>query len=283
MKMLNKKTFTNLTSIVSEYCNSDYKIDDMVMNPDLRNTMLHIIDEHRQYDRLKAIGLPINHRFMFRANRGNGKTLACYVLAGELDYPIVTIDLYEFMEADWNREVIDKLEEIYNDLVNGCRRVIVFDNGSLLDNYNNEIKNNNGSSYMQKKFQYIISFVRRVLKVFNDKSLIIFNIAFNSSFSSTIKSLIDEIIIMNAPSEAEIIELIEKTFKDKAVFDFKAQNFFLDNLKRYDYCYGKTKKTLTTAFKLALLDDEKIDSESTQYDITTDIIKDAIKIVCTDF
>lgn len=88
---------------------------------------------------------------------------------------------------------------------------------------------------------------------------------------------------MNAPSEAEIIELIEKTFKDKAVFDFKAQNFFLDNLKRYDYCYGKTKKTLTTAFKLALLDDEKIDSESTQYDITTDIIKDAIKIVCTDF
>jgi SpoVK/Ycf46/Vps4 family AAA+-type ATPase len=69
----------------------DERLRDIVLRPDVLDTLLRVIAENRSRERLERFGVSPRRRLLFHGAPGCGKTLAAAVLAGEMGLPLMTV------------------------------------------------------------------------------------------------------------------------------------------------------------------------------------------------
>ena len=89
----NKIEDKDLNDLILEKLTSDYDFSNLVASNEIRNELEHFIEEHKAIDLLRQYNLPVSNKILLYGPTGCGKTLASYVIAGELQKMMVVVNL----------------------------------------------------------------------------------------------------------------------------------------------------------------------------------------------
>ena len=103
----------------------DKKLNDMVLNDDVRTSLTRVLKEQRQRDTILAYNLSPRAKLLLIGPPGCGKTMTAAALAGELHLPLFTIRL-ENVITRYMGETATKLRLIF-DAIPETRGVYLFD------------------------------------------------------------------------------------------------------------------------------------------------------------
>lgn len=78
---------------IIEKLTSDYRFDNLICTKQVRSELELFVQEHKLSDVLNRFDLPISNKVLLYGPPGCGKTLASYVLAGELEKLMIVINL----------------------------------------------------------------------------------------------------------------------------------------------------------------------------------------------
>lgn len=78
---------------IIEKLTSDYRFNDLVCTAEVRKELELFVEEHKLSEVLHRFDLPISNKVLFYGPPGCGKTLASYVLSGELEKLMIVINL----------------------------------------------------------------------------------------------------------------------------------------------------------------------------------------------
>jgi SpoVK/Ycf46/Vps4 family AAA+-type ATPase len=85
--------------LILERLNSEFSFANLISNPRVKDELANFIEEHRKSALLQRYQLPIANKILFYGPSGNGKTLASYVLAGELRKLLIVVNLGAIVSA----------------------------------------------------------------------------------------------------------------------------------------------------------------------------------------
>lgn len=90
---------SNYNDLVISTVMSSYKLEDLVCDEDVHTSLTMFLKEQRSAYLLKSIGLSLTNKILFYGPSGCGKTLAAAVIAGELEKPLITVNLGSIISA----------------------------------------------------------------------------------------------------------------------------------------------------------------------------------------
>jgi SpoVK/Ycf46/Vps4 family AAA+-type ATPase len=82
-----------VSEFIIEKLTSDYSFENLVCSDEVKEELEFFVKEHKAIDLLKEYQLPISNKLLFYGPPGCGKTLAAYVLAGELEKMMIVVNL----------------------------------------------------------------------------------------------------------------------------------------------------------------------------------------------
>ncbi len=101
------------------------RVADMVLDPDLQQSLERVLREQRASDKLAAHGLSPARKLLLVGPPGTGKTMTAAVLAGELNLPLYTVVLHALITR-FMGETAAKLHLVFDAMVD-ARGVYLFD------------------------------------------------------------------------------------------------------------------------------------------------------------
>lgn len=116
------------------------KISDMVLKPNVSDSLHRIIEEQRKMSILHQHNLDARRKILLLGNPGCGKTMTAEALAGELNLPILVVRL-DGLITKFMGESIAKLRQIFDEM-NNNRGVYLFDEFDSIGvtrSYDNEV------------------------------------------------------------------------------------------------------------------------------------------------
>jgi SpoVK/Ycf46/Vps4 family AAA+-type ATPase len=100
-------------------------LDEMILEPRVRARLDRVLREYRQQDKLAAKGLRPRRKILLLGPPGSGKTMTASALAGELQWPLFTIEL-DGLITKYMGETAAKLRLVF-DSIGRSRGVYLFD------------------------------------------------------------------------------------------------------------------------------------------------------------
>lgn len=85
--------------LILEKLNSEFSFGDLIMTSKVKEELGLFIEEHRKSALLSRYQLPVANKILFYGPSGNGKTLASYVIAGELHKLLIVVNLGAIVSA----------------------------------------------------------------------------------------------------------------------------------------------------------------------------------------
>lgn len=82
-----------VSELILEKLTSDYSFENLVIEKNVKKQLDYFLMEHRSADMLRKFDLPISNKVLLHGASGCGKTLASYVIAGELKKMMVVVNL----------------------------------------------------------------------------------------------------------------------------------------------------------------------------------------------
>ncbi|MCY4562453.1 MAG: ATP-binding protein [Flavobacteriaceae bacterium] len=82
-----------VSDLILEKLTSEYSFDNLVCSEQVREQLHFFIKEHKSRKLLQKYDLPVSNKLLLHGTSGCGKTLASYVLAGELKKPMIVVNL----------------------------------------------------------------------------------------------------------------------------------------------------------------------------------------------
>lgn len=82
-----------VNDLIIEKLTSDYTFENLICDEKVKNQLEYFIQEHHSSEILNKYSLPIANKVLLHGHSGCGKTLASYVLAGELDKMMIVVNL----------------------------------------------------------------------------------------------------------------------------------------------------------------------------------------------
>lgn len=104
---------------------SDFRLNSMVLTPELEERLRRVVTEQRQQERLRARGLSPRRKLLLVGPPGSGKTMTAAALAGELKLPLFTV-LYDGLIGKLMGETATRLRLVF-DAISVQRGVYFFD------------------------------------------------------------------------------------------------------------------------------------------------------------
>lgn len=90
---LNKEFECKADEYILQTVMSSFTMKDLVCTQDVREEFEYFIKERKQTDALAQMGIPVSNKILLHGPSGCGKTLSAYVLAGELNRPLIIVNL----------------------------------------------------------------------------------------------------------------------------------------------------------------------------------------------
>lgn len=83
----------NSDNIILQTVISSFQMKDLICLPEIKEEFEYFIKERKAADSLSDMNIPVSNKIILHGPSGCGKTLAAYVLAGELQQPLIIVNL----------------------------------------------------------------------------------------------------------------------------------------------------------------------------------------------
>ncbi|WP_253270058.1 ATP-binding protein [Prevotella sp. HJM029] len=90
---LNKEIESKADEFIIQTVMSSFTMKDLVCTPNIQEELEYFIKERKQVETLAKMDIPVSNKILLHGPSGCGKTLSAYVLAGELDRPLIIVNL----------------------------------------------------------------------------------------------------------------------------------------------------------------------------------------------
>lgn len=242
---LNKEFECKADEYILQTVMSSFTMKDLVCTQDVQEEFEYFIKERKQTDALAQMGIPVSNKILLHGPSGCGKTLSAYVLAGELNRPLIIVNLGTIISSKLG-ETSKNLTQIFKTA--DREKAIIF-----LDEFDSlgKIRDYDQDHGEMKRV------VNTILQLFDFVSQDTIIIAATNQLQMIDEALIrrfDLSIKIDLPNSEQIHALIQYTIKDRFVFDNEETKESIINSECKSLSYYIIKRTLLNAIKRNILD-----------------------------
>ena len=242
---LNKEFESKADEYILQTVTSSFTMKDLVCTQDVREEFEYFIKERQQTEALVQMDIPVSNKILLHGPSGCGKTLSAYVLAGELNRPLIIVNLGTVISSRLG-ETSKNLTQIFKTAVQ--EKAIV-----LLDEFDSlgKIRDYDQDHGEMKRV------VNTILQLFDFVSQDTIIIAATNQLQMIDEALIrrfDLSIKMDLPNSEQVRALIQYTIKDRFVFDDEQVKENIINSECRNLSYYVIKRALLNAIKRNILD-----------------------------
>ena len=257
-----------VNEFIIEKLTSNYSFKNLISSPKLREELEYIIKEHNAKEVISNFQLPIINKILFHGPSGTGKTLASYVIAGELHKMIYVVNLGAIVSS--------KLGETSKNIVKLFRKAAVDDCIIFLDEFDSlgKIRDYNQDHGEMKR---IVNTILQLFDYLPQSSIVI---AATNQLKMIDKALLrrfDVNLQFDLPNEDEIKELINLTLSNGSFIFDKPKAISSIIKASVGLSYYSIQKALVTSLKRSIF--EEIDNKNVPENnliIKTNIFKELI-------
>lgn len=232
-----------VSDLILEKITSDYRLDNIVAGNEVMSELIAFIEEHQKIEVLQRFDLPVANKLLLHGHSGCGKTLASYVIAGELHKMMIVINIGAIVSS--------KLGETSKNLAKIFKKAAIEDCIIFLDEFDSLGK---VRDYSQDhgEMKRVVNTILQLFDYLPQSSIVIAATNQRDMLDDALLRRFDNIIEFSLPSEKEIKALIDLTLKNgRFVFDKKtAANKIAKEAQGLSYY--SIQKTLITAIKRSL-------------------------------
>lgn len=234
-----------VNELILEKLTSDYTFANLVANNKVRHELEMFIKEHHTADLLRKFDLPIANKVLLHGPPGCGKTLASYVIAGELEKMMVVVNL--------GAVVSSKLGETSKNLAKIFRKAASEDCIIFIDEFDSLGKvRDYGQDHGEMK--RVVNTILQLFDYLPQSSIIIAATNQKNMLDDALLRRFDLSIKFDLPIEKQIKELINLTLKN-GQFKFDKEKSVVTIIKEsVGLSYYSIQKTLITAIKRSIFD-----------------------------
>ncbi len=249
-KHLLREEDNDVKDFIIEKLTSDYNFDNLVISSDIKTELRYFVSEHQNLEMLQGFDLPVSNKILFHGASGCGKTLASYVMAGELDKIMIVISLGAIVSS--------KLGETSKNLAKIFRRAASEECVIFLDEFDSlgKMRDTNQDHAEMKR---VVNTILQLFDYLPQKSIIIAATNSVEAIDPALMRRFDLKVEFNIPSKDQIKELIQKTLKSGVfTLDKKVSLKKLIELSE-GLSFYTIQRTLLTAIKRSLLNQSMTD------------------------
>jgi SpoVK/Ycf46/Vps4 family AAA+-type ATPase len=233
-----------VSEFILEKLTSDYHFDSLVCTDTVKEELGYFIKEHQALEMLHKFDLPVSNRVLFYGPPGCGKTLASYVLAGELEKLMLVVNLGAIVSS--------KLGETSKNLAKVFRRAATEECIVFIDEFDTLGK---VRDYSQDhgEMKRVVNTLLQLFDYLPSSSVIIAATNQVDMIDEALLRRFDVKINLELPDEGHISELINKTLKSGLVA-LDTKNTLPSIVKACNgLSYYAIQKTLITAVKRSVI------------------------------
>lgn len=242
---LNKEFESKADEYILQTIMSSFTMKDLVCTQDVQEELEYFIKERKQADALAKMNIPVSNKILLHGPSGCGKTLSAYVLAGELNRPLIIVNLGTIISSKLG-ETSKNLTQIFK-TANKERAIVLLDEFDSLG----KIRDYDQDHGEMKRV------VNTILQLFDFVSQDTIVIATTNQLQMIDEALIrrfDLSVKIDLPKSEQIHTLIQYTVKDKFVFDNEETKEYIINNECKNLSYYVIKRALLNAIKRNVLD-----------------------------
>ena len=234
-----------IQELIIEKLTSDYKLSDLICPDDTKKDLIYFLKEQHSIDMLNSLDLPAANRVLLYGPPGCGKTLASYVIAGEMKRMMYVVNLGAIVSS--------KLGETSKNLSKLFKRASEEDSIIFMDEFDSlgKVRDYDQDHGEMKRV------VNTILQLFDFLPKRTVVIAATNQINMIDEALIrrfDLSLKLDLPDKSQIKELINNTLFNKDIsFDDKKNANLIIN-KCLGLSYYVIQHSLLTALKRSLLD-----------------------------
>lgn len=242
---LNKEIESKADEFIIQTVMSSFTMKDLVCTPNIQEELEYFIKERKQVETLAKMDIPVSNKILLHGPSGCGKTLSAYVLAGELDRPLIIVNLGTVVSSKLG-ETSKNLTQIFKTA--DKEKAIV-----LLDEFDSlgKIRDYDQDHGEMKRV------VNTILQLFDFISQDTIIIAATNQLQMIDEALIrrfDLTIKIDLPTPIQVHSLVQYTIKDRFKFDNEKAKEEIINKECNNLSYYVIKQALLNAIKRNVLD-----------------------------
>ncbi len=266
-KYYNRIEDREVSDLILEKLTSDYSFENLVVEKKVKKQLDYFLKEHRSADMLRKHNLPISNKVLLHGASGCGKTLASYVIAGELKKMMVVVNLGAIVSS--------KLGETSKNLAKIFRKAASEECIIFIDEFDSLGK---VRDYSQDhgEMKRVVNTILQLFDYLPQDSIVIAATNQKEMVDEALLRRFDLSIELGLPNTDKIKELVELTLKN-GQFKFDKPDSVNRTIQlSKGLSYYSIQKTLITAIKRSLFD--QVNSiENIKHTISTNIWKELIE------
>ena len=179
----------------------DRYFGEMVLHPGIKDILLKVMREFRQWDVLEANGLRPSHKLLFCGPPGCGKTATAEVVAGELGLPLVYVR-FDSVVSSLLGETASNLRKVF-EYINQDTWVVLFDEFDAIGRSRDDVTEHG-------EIKRVVNSFLQMLDNFRGRSLLVAATNFEQSLDPALWRRFDEVVRFERPTAVQIEDLMEK-------------------------------------------------------------------------
>ena len=257
-----------VNEFIIEKLTSNYSFNNLICSDELKLELEYIVKEHRAKEVIAKFELPIVNKILFHGPSGTGKTLASYVLAGELHKMIYVVNLGAIVSS--------KLGETSRNIAKLFRKAAVDDCIIFLDEFDSlgrirEYRQDHG------EMKRIVNTILQLFDYLPQSSIVIAATNQLDMIDNALLRRFDTSLKFEMPNELQIKQLI-KLVLNNGDFTFDKSELLPSIIEdSLGLSYYNIQKSLVTAIKRSIFEElEKNKIPEDTVEIKTKIFKELI-------
>jgi SpoVK/Ycf46/Vps4 family AAA+-type ATPase len=180
------------------------RLDDLILNEDLRHGLRSFVDEHMKEELLRSYGLTPSTKMLFYGPPGCGKTASAEAIAGELGLPLFVVRL-DSVISSFLGETAANLRRVF-DFLARYRCIALFDE---FDGLAKERADESDHGELKR----VVNAVLQMMDGYHGRSIIIAATNHEQILDTAIWRRFDEALLFPLPNTRQLRSLIERRIR----------------------------------------------------------------------
>lgn len=235
---------SNSDNIILQTVMSSFQMKDLICTPDVKEEFEYFIKERKSAESLHDMSIPVSNKIILHGPSGCGKTLAAYVLAGELQQPLIIVNL--------GAVVSSKLGETSKNLTKIFKKACYEKAIILLDEFDSlgKIRDYDQDHGEMKR---VVNTILQLFDFMSQNSIIIAATNQLQMIDDALIRRFDLSLKLDFPQIDQIKSLIDRTINGRFTFDnSELKDSIIEDC--HNISYYVIKRTLLNAIKRTILD-----------------------------
>lgn len=235
---------TNSDNIILQTVISSFQMKDLICQPEIKEEFEYFIKERKAADSLSDMNIPVSNKIILHGPSGCGKTLAAYVLAGELQQPLIIVNL--------GAVVSSKLGETSKNLTKIFKKACYEKAIILLDEFDSlgKIRDYDQDHGEMKR---VVNTILQLFDFMSQNSIIIAATNQLQMIDDALIRRFDLSLKLDFPQADQVRSLIDRTINGRFTFDnMELKDSIIEEC--HGISYYIIKRTLLNAIKRTILD-----------------------------